>query len=135
MKLIVCVDDKNGLSFNHRRQSRDRVVAEKIAAITEGKTLWTSPYSVCLFQDLRVELRVCDEYIQCALPGDYVFVELQEPLPVLEKASSVYVFRWNRSYPQDRVFPMKLLEKKMKLISTEIFEGKSHPAITLEAYE
>ena len=26
MKLILCVDDKGGLAFNHRRQSRDRVL-------------------------------------------------------------------------------------------------------------
>ena len=32
MKLIVCVDKTNGLSFNHRRQSRDRAVAADIAA-------------------------------------------------------------------------------------------------------
>ena len=31
MKLIVCVDKNNGLSFNHRRQSRDRVVTQDIA--------------------------------------------------------------------------------------------------------
>lgn len=30
MKLILCVDDKGGLAFNHRRQSRDRVLNERI---------------------------------------------------------------------------------------------------------
>ena len=30
MRLIVCLDDKNGMAFNHRRQSRDRIVTEKI---------------------------------------------------------------------------------------------------------
>lgn len=24
MKIIVCIDDKNGMMFNHRRQSKDR---------------------------------------------------------------------------------------------------------------
>ena len=30
MKLIVCLDDKNGMMFNKRRQSRDRVLIENV---------------------------------------------------------------------------------------------------------
>ena len=30
MKIIACLDDNNGLLFNNRRQSRDRVVIEDI---------------------------------------------------------------------------------------------------------
>lgn len=39
MKLIVCMDDKNGMAFNHRRQSRDRVLAERIMELTENAKL------------------------------------------------------------------------------------------------
>lgn len=40
MKLIVCMDDKNGMAFNHRRQSRDRVLAERIMELTENAKLY-----------------------------------------------------------------------------------------------
>ena len=30
MTIIVCLDDKNGLSFNNRRQSRDKILIEDI---------------------------------------------------------------------------------------------------------
>lgn len=44
MKLIVCMDDKNGMAFNHRRQSRDRVLAERIMELTENAKLYIAPY-------------------------------------------------------------------------------------------
>lgn len=58
---IVCLDQEDGLLFNGRRQSRDRVVTEKILSMTEGKPLWMSAYSrrifpedapVCVAEDL-----------------------------------------------------------------------------------
>lgn len=58
---IVCLDQDDGLLFNGRRQSRDRVVTEKILSMTEGKPLWMSAYSrrvfpedapVCVAEDL-----------------------------------------------------------------------------------
>lgn len=49
MRLIVCLDDKNGMAFNHRRQSRDRIVTEKIEELVKGSTLHFSPNSEKLF--------------------------------------------------------------------------------------
>ena len=37
MILIVCVDDHNGMMFNHRRQSQDRILRGDILELTEGK--------------------------------------------------------------------------------------------------
>lgn len=45
MKLILCVDDKGGLAFNHRRQSRDRVLNERILMHCGMHRLWISPYT------------------------------------------------------------------------------------------
>ena len=48
MKLILCVDDKGGLAFNHRRQSRDRVLNEHILMHCVMSSLWISPYTAKL---------------------------------------------------------------------------------------
>lgn len=45
MILIVCVDDHNGMMFNHRRQSQDRILRGDILELTEGKILWMDAYS------------------------------------------------------------------------------------------
>ncbi len=47
----LCLDQEDGLLFNGRRQSRDRVVTEKILSMTEGKPLWMSAYSRRIFPE------------------------------------------------------------------------------------
>ena len=49
MKLILCVDDNGGMAFNHRRQSRDRVLNEHILALCGMHRLWITPYTAKLF--------------------------------------------------------------------------------------
>ena len=39
MYIIICLDDNNGLAFNHRRQSQDRIVAEDIRKTVGKETL------------------------------------------------------------------------------------------------
>ena len=44
MILIVCVDDHNGMMFNHRRQSQDRILRGDILELTGRK----NPVDGCL---------------------------------------------------------------------------------------
>ena len=50
MQVIVCVDDGMGMLFNHRRQSRDRVLIQRILEITKGKQIFMNTYSAELFE-------------------------------------------------------------------------------------
>ena len=51
MILIVCIDDQNGMAFNHRRQSQDRVLVERIEDLVADSTLRMAPYA-CVGQDI-----------------------------------------------------------------------------------
>ena len=51
MKIIVCVDNQNGMMFNHRRQSQDRVLRKRILELTGGEKLWMNAYSMGQFPD------------------------------------------------------------------------------------
>ena len=53
MTLIVCIDDKKGMMFGNKRQSRDGVLTEQIIALTEGKRLVLSSYSAPQKQSLK----------------------------------------------------------------------------------
>ena len=53
MRIALCVDDKNGYAFNHRRQSRDQVLYNHLAHIADGK-LMMAPYSHRQCPDLSV---------------------------------------------------------------------------------
>ena len=55
MILIVCVDDHNGMMFNHRRQSQDRVLRADILELTDGKKIWMNAYSRNQFAESDAE--------------------------------------------------------------------------------
>ena len=51
MILILCLDDKNGMAFNRRRQSQDALAREKLLSLTAGAPLWMNAYSAKQFGD------------------------------------------------------------------------------------
>lgn len=132
MKLIVCVDDRGGMMFGGRRQSMDRVLREKMLAITAGHTLWMSEYSAKQFAT-GGDFQVCECPAEQAGADDFCFVE-DTPFS-LDGCTQVWVFRWNRHYPADVFFDVDLHNEGFALISTEEFVGSSHPNIMLNGYQ
>lgn len=131
MILIVCVDDQNGMAFNHRRQSRDRVLSERIEDLTAGSNLRMAPYSQKLFS--RENIVVSAGYLAEADADDYCFVERDDVKPYENKVQKAIVFRWNRHYPSDLMFGIDL--SSWRLVASEEFPGSSHEKIAMEVYE
>ena len=130
MRLIVCLDDKNGMAFNHRRQSRDRIVIAKIEEPVKGSTLYFSSYSAKLFPSGDFE--PSEDYLSRAGEDDFCFVELEDVTPYEQQIKEITVFRWNRVYPADLYFPIDLTQWSLE--RTVDFPGHSHEKITLEVY-
>lgn len=130
MKLIFCTDDRNGLAFNKRRQSRDRIVIDDILKETEGKNLGISTYSEPLFEgkdvktvsDFNEALSVCDAY----------FAERKVTYDMLQEADSLAIYFWNRTYPGDSFVCID--EGIWKPVSERDFPGSSHEKITVREY-
>ena len=49
MNIIVCLDDKNGMLFNKRRQSSDIKIIDRIMEITQDSALLMNSYSAKQF--------------------------------------------------------------------------------------
>ena len=136
--MIVCVvlDDNNGMMFNKRRQSQDRILREHILTMSEDSTLWMNEFTKKQFTDCEFEhVTVDNELLEKAGESEYCFVE---DLPLQEyenKISKLVIFKWNRVYPADKHFDIDLDKKGFKLISTDEFAGSSHEKITEEIYE
>ena len=130
LRLIVCLDDKNGMAFNHRRQSRDRIVIAKIEELVKGSTLYFSSYSAKLFPSGDFE--PSEDYLSRAGADDFCFVELEDVTPYEQQIKEITVFRWNRVYPADLYFPTDLTQWSLE--RTVEFPGHSHEKITLEVY-
>lgn len=131
MNLIVCIDDRGGMLFNHRRQSSDRYVTERILNMAKESRLLVNEYTARLFSDGAV---VCSERLwEEAKAQDYCFVEDQDVSSVVDQAEKIVIFHWNRAYPADLYFPMEMLFGR-KLSFSEEFPGYSHDNIRMEVY-
>jgi len=133
MTVIVCLDDHNGMMFNHRRQSRDSKVKEAVQKICAGHALWMNEYTARLYADLDgVDVQISPDFLQQAREQDYCFVESDPLQPVSDRITGLILFRWNRHYPSDMWFDLKL--QYWNAVSEEDFAGSSHERITKLVY-
>lgn len=135
MIIIVAVDDRSGMTFNHRRQTQDSILREKIIELTAGKCLWMNCYSVQQFHSCdAAQIRVDDNFLREAASGEFCFLE-DQPIKEYEKQiEQIILFKWNRRYPGDLYFDIDVKGEGWRLVRTEDFAGSSHEKITMEVY-
>ncbi len=126
MKVIVCLDEKQGMTFFGKRQSRDRRVIEDICNTT--KTVWINAFSESLFSEMPITIHVAEDFLSQAGNGEVCFVENQLLSPYVENIEELIVYQWNRSYPSNLKLDLSLDE--WKLVKEEEFAGFSHEKIT-----
>lgn len=138
MILIIAVDDNNGLAFNRRRQSQDRILRDKILGLAKGKRLWVTLYTAQQFESVseHPELNVSENPLTEAVAGEYAFVENMLVGEYARWIEKIVLFRWNRAYPSDLKFDIDISDgNHWRLVQTEDFAGYSHDRITMEVYE
>lgn len=77
VNLILCLDNRNGMSFNGRKQSRDRMV------------------------DADVEMLSKEEGID-----RYIRIDFWKDAPKEEEIEEILVYRWDKKYPADEFCPI-----------------------------
>lgn len=132
MIVILCLDDKKGMMFNNRRQSKDKLVIQDILKLVDGKKLFISSYSESLFQGLESNLIIDDNFLNNATKEDYCFVENNNLKDFSEKIEKIIVYKWNRIYPSD--LKLEIPIQDWNLIDSFEFAGNSHDKITREVY-
>ena len=131
MNLIVCLDDRNGMMFNQRRQSRDIELCRRVLALTAGK-LYMNAYSAKIFPESD-KIIVCEDFLEKAGENDFCFCECA--IETLENVTGIIIYRWNRLYPADVHFGFDLEGEGFTLVSAEEFIGNSHTAITEQIFK
>ena len=127
MTLYICLDDRNGLQFNKRRQSRDSAVLEDIRSQLRGNLL-IEPFSEKLIRESEIPYVLAPETAE-----DY-FAEDIPAQEVLEETCKIVIYRWNRHYPSDIRWEPDLAAMGFTLQETTEFPGTSHEKITREVY-
>ena len=131
MKIILCIDERNGLMFGGRRQSQDSVLRERVLANFSFPKLWMSEYSARQFTE-KTGFIVDNDYVTKAEKDDYCFVE--DCGFNLDLCNEVVIYKWNRHYPSDVTFDVDLKAAGFKRTSKADFVGSSHKKITEEIY-
>lgn len=141
MIAIVCIDDNKGISFNNRRQSRDKMIYEKICSIVAGSRLKMTHSSYELFEngDLieknKINIIMDDILDEKNLDKkDFVFFEDDRINNVEKSIDKLIIFNWNRLYPADIFFEIDLNEQSWILEKTEEFQGNSHEKIRCDFF-
>ncbi len=132
MNIIICLDDRGGMTFLKKRQSKDEAVCKDIIKDTENHNLFVTEYSKKLFPENTVT--VSANPMIFASEGDYCFIEREDIIPYLHTAESLIIYRWNRLYPADKNFDISPEDFGLFLKEKTEFSGKSHEKITKEIY-
>jgi len=129
LKLIICLDDRCGMAWGGRRQSRDRLVTEDIVRHVGSAPLYVTPYSVPLFDGYSLDLRVSENPLSDAPEHAFCFLEHTAPKDC-DRIGELIVYRWNRHYPSDVTFDPAAFD--FSTVSSTEFAGFSHEKITKE---
>lgn len=133
MRVFVCIDDKNGTMFARRRQSQDSVLREYMLDFTKESKFYLSAYTATQFKNHDCgNVVVGDDLFEKATSEDFCFAEEMPLAKFADKIQTIYICKWNRTYPSDKKFDLDLngfVRKEVKDI-----KGKSHDKITIEEW-
>lgn len=133
MVLIICIDQRNGMIFNNRRQSKDKVLISHILDKTKNQKLWITNFSKDLFDvnDFN-NVIIDDNFIDKISKDDYCFIENLNVSELTDKVDKIILYNWNRHYPADLYFNIPL--DNWVVSSENEFTGSSHEKITETIY-
>lgn len=138
MILVMFLDPKNGMAFNHRRQTRDRAVIDRLVRLFPGKYFWGAAKTETLFDGQAGVKFVSDaDFLEKAGPGEIAVAEFasSEAITAADaRIEKLILYRWDKVYPADLVFTYPLAQKGWNLNGQHVFTGTSHDEITEEVY-
>lgn len=134
MKIIVCIDDRFGMLFFGKRQSRDSALLAEMKEYIGDARLLCHPFSEKMLKEADIKFKASEKFLDKAKRDDYCFVENMHIREYMDEVDELVIYNWNRHYPSDMqldiipgTFGLALREKKE-------FVGSSHEKITKEIY-
>ncbi len=128
MKVVLFLDNNNGMNFFGKRQSQDIEVRKHLKSIIGDTKLYMDNYSYSLFKD------VFPEAITSFNPQDDDYYLVETTLPDWSKVNEYFIYYWNRVYPASNKFDEEKI-KSFKEVERIEFAGKSHDKITFVRYQ
>lgn len=129
LTVYVGLDDRNGMSFNGRRQSRDSKIFEDIRQELPGELL-IDAFSEKLIERAGLPYRL----LEGPLPEEGSFFLEMRPAQEALSADRIVIYRWGRHYPADRRWDLDLEAQGYSLAEQTAFQGTSHELIGKDVY-
>lgn len=131
MKVIVCLEERKGMMFNHRRLSKDELVIKSIMDMVDQESISMNAYSYSMFQNRdKGNCKVSNSFLQAK--SEYYFVEDDDLSTCYESIEELIIYWWNRKYPYDLALAINI--ENYHLCECETFVGQSHEEIIKERY-
>lgn len=134
LTVAITVDDKMGIAFNKRRQSRDKKLIEDLCKKTDGD-IYISSYSALLFEEFNDRIRIVDDPLSECPDGGCCFVEMTHLGEYIDDVSTLIIYNWNRLYPADKKIDVDINNSGFKMVAKYEFCGNSHDKITKGIYK
>lgn len=134
MTVFVCTDDRGGMMFNKRRQSRDSRVIEDVARTVGDGMLYISDFSEILFEESEASVISVPDPMLSAADDGFAFIENEHLGEHLDRIDRLIIYKWNKKYPYDFSLDVEPTRAGFKKRSTREFTGTSHDKITREDY-
>ena len=125
--VAICLDDRGGMLFFGRRQSRDRVLISELVDSVDKK-IYINSFSKLLFEPHADKVVICDNPLLECPDGGIVFVEDLPLQPYLADISKIILYKWNKLYPSDKRIDIDFDD--FRVVSEKIFVGSSHEKIS-----
>lgn len=138
MTLVLTVDERGGIAFGNKRQSRDKALTKDIFNLKKGARILAREYSRLIFDEARpipYEPIFTSDPVKEAKSGDVVLLELEASRDTIEEAEEIFIYSWNRHYPSTAKLDMELIKEKFLLAEQVDFEGNSHENLTRFHYK
>lgn len=133
LSVAVCIDERGGMLFGGKRQSRDRLLIEELINSTNGKII-TNDFSSSLFHDYEDKVEIERKPYKKCKKGDVCFIENIPLSDFCEDIEELIIYNWNRRYPCDVKLEINPEQLGLSLVLSKEFTGSSHDKITKEIY-
>ncbi len=131
MNTVVMIDKNNGLAFNNRPQSRDRVLMERIAKLTDDAPIEADGHFALMLESYGFTV----DPVSCPPAEDaWVWLDHTPDEQELAQIRKLIIARYRAIYPADCYFDFEPQRPEWIKISRQIFAGSSHDKIILEEY-
>ena len=132
MILIGCVDERNGMSFEGRRTSQDRIMRDDLRQLFPALSMDAYAYSLFSQDDVDYCYEICEDLTQCSYP---CLVELLPPSQFEPHLEKVVLYQWHRQYPSTVQMDINLHDTMWECVDIHCFEGSSRDKITRAIFQ